>query len=179
MCNTCKNELSFDLFGSNKGGKFGLRSSCKLCEQKRKNQFYISNKNKIIAKKKIYARQQLDNNPLFKLQLNVRSLIRNSIKNRGFAKNTKTFQLLQCSFEEFKKHIETQFTQDMNWDNYGHVWTYDHICPISQAKTELEIINLQHFLNWAPIKDNSSKSDKKTQLGEVLCKRLLNRNWIE
>jgi hypothetical protein len=34
------------------------------------------------------------------------------------------------SAEQLKKHLEEQFTDGMNWENYGQ-WHIDHIKPIS------------------------------------------------
>ena len=67
----------------------------------------------------------------------------------------------------------------MNWDNYGSVWTYDHICPCAQAETEEELIKLQHYLNIRPYKDNLVKSDNKTPEGDDMCRLLLGREWKE
>ena len=37
---------------------------------------------------------------------------------------------LGFSVEEFKKHMESKFKDDMSWDNYGK-WHVDHIVPVS------------------------------------------------
>jgi hypothetical protein len=39
-----------------------------------------------------------------------------------------TEELLGCSIENLKKHLEKQFTQGMSWKNYGK-WHVDHIKP--------------------------------------------------
>jgi hypothetical protein len=46
----------------------------------------------------------------------------------------------------------------MNWGNYGlyngqpnYGWDFDHIIPLSIAKNELELINLNHFSNIQPL----------------------------
>lgn len=38
-------------------------------------------------------------------------------------------RLLGCTVDEFKTHIESQFTPEMNWENWGTVWEIDHIKP--------------------------------------------------
>lgn len=43
-------------------------------------------------------------------------------------RHLKAHELLGCTFNYFKKHIEKQFTEGMNWDNYGE-WHIDHIKP--------------------------------------------------
>jgi hypothetical protein len=107
------------------------------------------------------TKNKLQTDPLFKLRHNLKNLIRNSIKNTGFKKTTKTALILGCSVTEFKQHIERQFNEGMSWSNYGK-WEYDHIKPVSWAKTESEIIALNHYSNFQPLwrEDNRKKSNK-------------------
>ena len=123
-------------------------------------------------------KQKRKNDPLYAMKRRVSGTLYTSIVKRGFKKRSKSYQLLGCSYEEFKLHIESQFDLTMNWNNYGTVWTYDHICPCSQAQNEKELIKLQHFTNWRPYKDNFKKSDLKTLEAEIKCKELLKREWI-
>lgn len=107
-------------------------------------------------------------NDLFRLTQNIRSLISHYIKSRGFRKTSKTAQILGCSFEEFIIHIENQFEPWMNWSNHGiysdleRRWQLDHIIPASSAKDEAELIRLNHYSNFQPLcaKENNWKSNK-------------------
>jgi hypothetical protein len=110
---------------------------------------------------KEYRKQRRIIEPLFKLRCNICSNIRMAIKRQGYTKNTKTFQLLGCTYEEFKEHIEKKFTKGMNWENQGK-WHLDHIYPISLAKDEEEIIRLNHYTNFQPLwaLDNLKKGNK-------------------
>ena len=106
---------------------------------------------------------KLKQDPLFRLRHNIRNLIRNAVKGNGFSKKTKTYEILGCSFVDFKQHIEIQFSEGMFWENYGE-WEYDHITPVSWATTESEIIALNHYTNFQPLwkTENRSKSNKFT-----------------
>ena len=112
-----------------------------------------------------YQREYLSNrrktDPLFKLSCNIRSLIYISIKNGGFAKRSKTHKILGCSFDEFKIHIESQFTEGMSWDNHGE-WHFDHKTPVSWAETEEEIVALNNYINFQPLwaEDNIRKGNR-------------------
>jgi hypothetical protein len=79
----------------------------------------------------------------------------------GYSKKSRTYEILGCSYEEFKTYIEVQFQYGMSWENYGS-WEYDHIIPISSANTEDEIILLNHHTNFQPLwkLDNILKSNK-------------------
>jgi len=54
----------------------------------------------------------------------------------------------------------------MTWKNHGE-WHFDHIKPISLAKTEQELIELNHYTNFQPLwaKINIIKSNKYDQKG--------------
>ena len=129
--------------------------------RKRSLEYYYKNKEKI--NKKSYKRNNIkrENNPLFKLTHNIRTLIRLSIINQFTTKSKKTIEILGCSFEEFKHHLESQFDDKMNWNNQGTYWHLDHIIPISSAETEEDVYRLNHYTNFQPLYwlDNLKKSN--------------------
>ncbi len=51
----------------------------------------------------------------------------------------------------------------MTWENKT-LWHLDHIVPVSVAKTEQEIIKLNHYTNFRPLwaKENLAKGKKQT-----------------
>jgi 5-methylcytosine-specific restriction endonuclease McrA len=58
----------------------------------------------------------------------------------------------------------------MSWSNHGsytggyeETWQYDHIIPISEAKTYEEVIKLNHYTNFRPLcsKKNLEKSNNR------------------
>ena len=110
----------------------------------------------------------------FKIKENIRLLIKNSFKFNNNKKNTKTIQILGCSYEEFKQHLESQFADWMNWDNYGNpkdgiyetnkTWDIDHKTPLSSAKTEEDIIRLNHYSNLQPLCSYNNRFIKKDKI---------------
>jgi hypothetical protein len=125
---------------------------------KEKIKEYVKN-NKEKIKIRINNRKKID--PLYKLRCNIRILILMSIKKQGYNKQTKTFDILGCTFEDFKQHIERQFLKGMSWDNRSE-WHLDHIYPVSLAKDEAELIKLNHYTNFQPMwaAENRSKGNK-------------------
>jgi hypothetical protein len=119
------------------------------------------NKNIITTYKTKYHKNKLNTNPIYKLKHNIRSLIRESIKKRGHKKLSKTEIILGCTFEEFKNYIESKWESWMTWDNYGNpkdgvfepnkTWDYDHIIPMKEGLTEIEVIKLNHHTNIQPM----------------------------
>lgn len=123
-----------------------------------KKAYYKKNKKKIRVKRRKYEKNRCNIDPLFRLSKNIRALIRNSLSNNGFKKNSKTAKILGCTFIEFKQHLESQFEPWMNWENYGKYngelnfgWDIDHIIPTSSVKTEVETVNLNHYTNLRPL----------------------------
>lgn len=114
-------------------------------------------------KKEIYAarNKRIKGNPLLALRMNIHNNIKNSISKLSYTKNTKTAQILGCSFEELKVHIESQFKEGMSWEN-RNLWHIDHIMPVSMAETYDEVIRLNHYRNLRPLwaHENLAKSDK-------------------
>ncbi|MCR4307037.1 MAG: hypothetical protein NUV80_00570 [Candidatus Berkelbacteria bacterium] len=110
---------------------------------------------------KAYTKERKKTDPLFKLRCTLRSLIRNSMNRMGYTKHSRTHQILGCDYETFKQYIERQFTKGMTWDNMGK-WHFDHIYPVSKAKSEEEIIRLNHYTNFQPLwaEENLSKGNK-------------------
>ena len=104
--------------------------------------------------------------PQNKLSHKVRSLIRMSIKKRGYTKRSKTHEILGCDWEFFKTHIERQFVKGMDWEKMGREIHIDHITPMATAKTEEDVIALNHFTNLRPMwaKENMSKGARITCL---------------
>jgi hypothetical protein len=88
-------------------------------------------------------------------------LISKTIREFGKVKKSKSYEILGCSFLEFKEHLENKFLDGMDWTNYGE-WHLDHIKPISLAKNEKELLELNHYTNFQPLWafDNISKGNK-------------------
>jgi hypothetical protein len=126
-----------------------------------KKEHYLKNKEKIEKYRNEWRNNRVKIDSLFKLTNNTRTLIKQSFRRNGYSKNSKTFQILGCTFEEFKNYLQNKFTEGMNWNNIGH-WHLDHIYPVSLAKDEEELIKLNHYTNFQPLwaLDNIRKSNK-------------------
>lgn len=69
---------------------------------------------------------------------------------------------------EFKSYLESKFETWMNWENRGlyngelnYGWDIDHIIPLSSAKTEDDIIKLNHYSNLQPLCSYTNRYIKK------------------
>jgi hypothetical protein len=124
-------------------------------------QYRIDNPEKTKEHKSNNRKKRLKNDPQYKLKNNIRRLILLSFSKKGYSKKSKTNEILGIDYDGFMKHIESQFTQGMTWENRG-LWELDHKIPISLGKTEEEIIKLNHYSNFQPLwrEDNQKKSNK-------------------
>ena len=132
--------------------------------------YYIKNKNKVLYKGKVYKNSKYNSDVLFRLKCLIRSSIKYSFKNSGYLKESKTENILGCSFEEFKLYIESKFEDWMTWDNQGlyngelnYGWDIDHITPLSIANTEEEIIELNHYTNLQPLCSKINRDIKRNK----------------
>jgi hypothetical protein len=74
------------------------------------------------------ARKKYLSKPSNRIAHAFRCSINKYIKAKNPRDTTKGF--LGCTFEEFKDHLESQFTEGMTWDNWGRGgWHIDHIIP--------------------------------------------------
>lgn len=92
---------------------------------------------------------------------NIISNMRNSVNRYLKYKSKHTFEIIGCSPQLLKEHLENQFVSGMGWDNRSE-WHIDHIVPLSSAKTEDELYKLCHYTNLQPLwaEENLKKSNK-------------------
>jgi hypothetical protein len=115
---------------------------------------------KRINRRDLHERRKQD--PAYKIERNCRGRISKAI-NRG-DKAAKTKELLGCSIEELKDHLEGLFVEGMTWLNYGLDWHIDHILPccsfdLLQPEQQLICFNYKNLQPlWA--KDNLKKGGK-------------------
>lgn len=139
----------------------------KILEQKRK--YRENNRDKIRKSDNRYQKNRRNNDYLFRLKTNIRSLIKRSFKCKNYIKNDKTFEILGCTFIEFKQYLESKFQPWMTWDNYGlyngqpnYGWDIDHIIPQSLAKTEEDVLKLNNYRNLQPLCSYYNRNVKRS-----------------
>ena len=130
-----------------------------------------TNKLKINKTRREYINNKTKNDKLFKIKNNIRLSILKSIKRKNYNKTNKTIKILGCSYEEFKTYLESKFEFWMTWDNYGlyngseqYGWDIDHRVPLSSAKTEEEVIRLNHYTNLQPLCSHINRNMKRNKL---------------
>ena len=103
---------------------------------------------------------RLHNDINLRILYNLRHRLYQVLKN-NYKSNT-TMNLVSCSIEQLKQHLESQFKPGMSWENYGQ-WHIDHIRPcasfdLSKAEEQRKCF---HYTNLQPLwaEENIAKSD--------------------
>lgn len=192
VCNECEGEKNVCEFTKDKTKKDKLKSICKECvriknfifrkkdpskyketqkkyrdSNKEKESIRVStwisnNKNKRNLYTTEYEKLRKKIDPVFKLRRTTKNRIYCFLKTKNFTKRNRTFDIIGCSPEFLKEHIENQFTEGMSWELLGQRIHIDHIIPLSSANTEEEIYKLCYYTNLQPLwaEDNLKKGSK-------------------
>jgi len=147
------------------------KRTAKEREKKRNKIYRDKNRDKINKVTREYVAKRKKEDPLYKLKIDVRRMIYNAHKSKGYKKRLRSFEILGCSGEEFKLHIEKQFESWMTWQNHGQYnykknsrWHLDHIIPLASAKTPEDVIRLNHFTNFQPLCSYINQVTKRDKL---------------
>lgn len=192
VCIVCEDTKPLTEFSKNNSykGKQYYSGKCKACVndsnqqyykehadkiKEQTGQYYEDNKAELKAKMLEYQKEHRDeanarnrkyvdknrNNSSFKLIKNQRERTRKALL--GKIKTAHTLDLLGCTVEELKTHLQSKFTSGMHWNNYGK-WHVDHILPCSRF--DLSITEEQqkcfHYSNLQPLwaVDNLKKGNR-------------------
>lgn len=147
----------FPLGGENR--PCGLCSQCKSCYANRvkvwrlDNAEHCSNYNKNERPK--YHRKYT---PEQRLIANERSRQSKFLKKQ----NQNTISLVGLSGAEWMEYLLAKAKPGMTAENYGKVWSVDHIYPLSLAKDEEHLQKLFHYSNTQPLfcEENTSKGNR-------------------
>lgn len=129
-------------------------------------QWVANNKDRVREYHRDYAKSRRLEDPLFMLTGRCRARVtdafrRGALGKAGFTKKSKTLDLVGCTWEDLKAHIESLFLDGMTWENRSE-WHIDHIKPLASAKSEDDIRRLFHYTNLRPLwkLDNMKKGSK-------------------
>ena len=198
VCTKCKVEKELNDFHKKKSGKYGVIGQCKTCKneydkerykQKREEilqqqieyrqrpevkkqrkeyhkEYYQQNREQNIQRQIEYNKQRYNSDPNYRIKRCLGARLRKALN--GKCKSASTLELLGCTVEFLREHLQYQFQEGMSWDNYSFdVWHIDHIRPCAsfdltdpeQQKQCFHYTNLQPL--WAF--ENMSKGAKYEQ----------------
>jgi hypothetical protein len=119
--------------------------------------YSTANHSKIIDK----LRERRRNDPITRLKDAIRGSIRAYLGSKK-TRRSATFEIVGCTPDFLRSHLEKQFNPGMTWENYGSHWHVDHRIPLASGNSPEEIMGLSHWTNLQPLEalENLLKSDK-------------------
>lgn len=144
---------------------------------KRLKEYREKNKVKVHAQNKEYQnkpgrkdkrnaneRERKKRDPMYKIRINLHTRLWFFL--RGLKKSIHTMDLVGCDLDFLKEHLQSQFDNKMNWDNYGSYWHCDHIIGCMSGVFDLTKLEDQkkcfHWTNLQPLegRENEEKGAK-------------------
>jgi len=78
------------------------------------------------------AAKKFKSKPEQKLRKSQGKRVKEALKRKNIDKCHTTLKYIGCTAKELKQHLESQFKEGMNWENYSFEgWHVDHIRPVS------------------------------------------------
>ena len=167
VCNTCLQEKTISEFKKTNKSADGYFSKCSTCwkprewnkeKQKLSEKKYIENN-----KEKIKAKWKKDGQKINRrIRDSLNKRIKNALSSSSISKKLTTLKYIGCSVSNLKNWFEYQFSDNMNWNNYGD-WHIDHTTPCKAFDLSNEEQMYECF-NWKNLRpcwkqENLEKSD--------------------
>ena len=127
-----------------------------LTHKKDRSSYYKSIRKRKNELQNIYRKRNLN----ARIERVLRSRLRKALKSVNSEKCMKTKDMLGCSIEELKQHLESKFYPNketgemMTWENRGfYGWHIDHIKPISKFNLDYSEQQKEcfHYTNLQPL----------------------------
>lgn len=134
--------------------------------QKDKRQYYLRNKDAVQEYHRNWQKGQRKSVE-FRLKRALRRRVWDMLRKgtyQGRKKAGSAIRDLGCSPTELMEHLESQFTPEMTWENYGTYWSVDHTIPLSSfdLTNREQFLKAAHYTNLQPltIPENASKGNR-------------------
>ena len=149
----------------------------KINKRIRKNR--LKNIKKVREKANKYANKRYKEDLMFRLNNNISTMVRYSMKYNNLSKNGRHYEdLIINNLQEIIEHLEKNFLTGMTWDNYGKGgWSIDHIISLKFFKfsstNDVEFKYCWSINNLQPLweLDNIKKGDKVMLWGKEINAR--------
>ena len=144
-CEKCNNEKTLKEFAKLK--KFYKKKICLDCYP-----------TFLKEQKTEWCKNERNTNMNYRIKKSLAARLRNVLN-----KNDTTMNYIGCNIQYFREWLEYNFTEEMNWENYGSYWSIDHIIPVCKFNLSLEDEKFKCW-NWSnmmpvTVKYNSSKKN--------------------
>lgn len=139
---------------------------CKRCTVNRSSKWAENNPERVTQAKRESSRRKRESDPSYRAFINCRNRLNKIMRGVNKKRGSHFSELTGITARGLATHIESQFTEGMNWSNYGigeGKWVVDHITPARffDHEIECELKKCWHYTNLRPMwyKENLDKSD--------------------
>ena len=152
-------------------GKDLVGKQRKWCSQSCRHKYSLRNNKEYREKKRkrslLYQKIRYQTDPMYRAKNHLRRNLRKFLQQNNCRKGSHSSELLGATPERIRSHIESQFKDDMTWENYGE-WHIDHIIPLDYYNKNFDLNDLEvqkkafNYKNLQPLWafENLSKSNK-------------------
>lgn len=142
---------------------------------KKYKEYYIKHKVDLRIKMNVYIKNRYKNDKEAKKN----HFIRTELRRLLFSKIDSYSKLLKFTKLELKEWLSFQFTEEMNFDNYGKLWNIDHVIPLRIDKDNKYYEYRTSLYNLKPIivKENIIKSNKFNE-DDIIKQKNIYLNYI-
>ena len=141
-CEKCQEEKTLNNFSKLK--KFYKKKICISCYPK----FLTEQKTE-------WCKKEHNTNMNYRIKKSLAARLRTVL-----VKNDSTMNYIGCNIQYLREWFEYNFTNEMNWDNYGSYWSIDHIIPVCKFNliVEEEKYKCWNWSNLIPVKKINSNN---------------------
>ena len=111
-----------------------------------------------------YLREQRKRDPNARIRWNLRGRLSKALKRQHITKTQHTLELVGCTINELRQHIESQWLPGMSWENNTtNGWHIDHIkpCKTFDLTDPLQQKECFHYSNLRPLWSTENLSRPK------------------
>ena len=141
----------------------------KRCTKNRRKQWDRdpSAKKRDKLRMKQWQTKKLKDDPVYRMRCALSTRLSSLVRGIKNGKQGGTMDLIGCSQEYLREHLEARFKRGMTWLNYGTHWHVDHVLPCASFNHSIpaQVRTCWHFSNLAPLEasKNISKGCKITK----------------
>jgi 5-methylcytosine-specific restriction endonuclease McrA len=126
--NTDHFELRRKRLASGNGYCEYFRAVCKPCRYKLKQEWRKTPVGKLSRRVERRKRKKL---PHVKARRSCSKRLKEFLRVQGIQKDRSSSKYFNFTPRQLQEHLESHFTPEMNWDNYGSYWHIDHVIPLA------------------------------------------------
>ena len=149
-CSVCLIDKDLNAFDESKKGNGCYRKTCRKCRNQKNTKSYLDKEGNLEKRReymKEYQKKHRDENDYYKLYCQCLWSLKSKVKSK---KNN-----------DVKVYLESLFTPEMSWLNYGSYWEIDHIVSatkMARAGYSIDEINKPSNLRPMIIIENRERS---------------------